>query len=114
MNQVEDFDGSSILSWNDIELIDIGYSQGLMKVLTYDDIEIKIDVSNTEILQVAQPRSDLIESIHDGSWFAEFAKLWLFFPSRLIFLLLWVTGRVLFILPFYLRAKNKINRKSQR
>jgi hypothetical protein len=44
-------------------------------------------------LQTAYRRSDLIESIHDGSFFGgDWTKLGLFLPAGAVLLLLWMTG----------------------
>ena len=43
--------------------------------------EVQIDTETAEILQVAVRRSDLIESIHDGSYFNDHFKLWVI-PAR--------------------------------
>jgi hypothetical protein len=45
--------------------------------------------------------------MHDGSWFHEAAKLWLFLPSAIIVLGLWITGIYLFLLPFRARAQKQ-------
>jgi hypothetical protein len=48
-------------------------------------------------------------SIHDGSWFHESAKLWLFLPVGCTLLLLWLTGIYLFFLPIFVRRRQKAN-----
>ena len=53
------------------------------------------------VLQTAYRRTDLIESIHDGSFLAgNWSKLGIFLPNGLILLLLWATGLWLFWMPF--------------
>ncbi|MFT5130288.1 MAG: hypothetical protein ACI8W8_003917 [Rhodothermales bacterium] len=37
-------------------------------------------------------RSDLIESIHDGSYFNDHFKLWVFLPAGIVLAALLVTG----------------------
>ena len=39
-------------------------------------------------------------TIHDGSFFHDEAKLWVFFPSAMVLGVLWVTGSCLFLLPY--------------
>ena len=67
--------------------------------------EVQIDTETAEILQVAFRRSDLIESIHDGSFFNEHFKLWVFLPAGIVLALLLVTGIHLFFLPYLARRK---------
>jgi hypothetical protein len=59
------------------------------------------------ILQVAYRRSDLIESIHDGSFFGDCAKHWVFLPSALVLIGLWVTGMVLFFHPYVVKSRKR-------
>ena len=52
-------------------------------------------------------RSDFIESIHDGSFFGDYAKLWVFLPSALMVVGLWVTGMVLFFHPYVVKSRKR-------
>lgn len=64
-------------------------------------------------MQVEYRRSDLIEAIHDGSFFHEHAKLWLFLPVAVVVLVLWITGMYMFLLPFIVK-RNKKQKAQQR
>ena len=98
---------ANIDSWQQVKRIDVRPGKGVAKVQTKDHWEIQIDHQNGEILQVAYRRSDIIEALHDGSFFHDQAKLWIFLPAALILLTLWVTGIYLFLLPYLNRGKNK-------
>ncbi len=99
---------ADVHGWGDIERIDIQPGRGLAKVVTPRRIELQIDLQTGAVLQVAYRRSDFIETLHDGSWFHERAKLWVFLPSAALVLGLWVTGVYLFLLPVLVRrAKAK-------
>lgn len=95
-----------IISWEDIERLDVRPSKGIIKVRGKNKIEIQVDHTTGEILQIAKRRSDVIEAIHDGSFFHEYVKFGIFFPSAIILLILWITGIYLFLLP-YLRKRKK-------
>ena len=90
---------AAVLSWADIDRLDVRPGKGMLKVRAKNRWEIQIDTNSGKILQVAFRRSDLIESLHDGSFFFDGAKLWIFLPSALFLLLLWLTGLYLFLLP---------------
>ena len=98
---------AQVQSWADINRIDVRPSRGMMKVWANNNWEIQIDTRTGEILQTAYRRSDIIEAIHDGSWFHEGAKLWVFLPAGVILLLLWLTGMYLFFLPIVMRSRRK-------
>ena len=96
-----------IRSWEDIDRLDIRPSRGMVKIRTKDNWEIQIDLETGTVLQVAYRRSDIIESIHDGSFFHDWVKTGLFLPSAIILLILWVTGLYMFILPYWVRRRRK-------
>ncbi|GAB1489273.1 hypothetical protein MASR2M8_17260 [Opitutaceae bacterium] len=94
-------------SWADVNRVDFRPKDGVVKIDANNRWEMQIDVTTGAVLSTAYRRSDLIESIHDGSWFHSSAKLWIFLPSAIILLLLWVTGIVLFIQPWLRKARGR-------
>lgn len=102
---------AEIKTWEDVDRLDVRPSKGIVKVRSKNRVEVQVDTSTGRVLQVAKRNSDLIESIHDGSFFFEKAKFWIFFPSCLVLLLLWVTGICLFLYP-YIRKKTNSSQKN--
>jgi uncharacterized iron-regulated membrane protein len=98
---------TEIRSWDDIDRFDVRPGKGIVKVAAVNHWEVQVDLASGKVLQSAYRRSDLIEQMHDGSWFHELAKLWVFLPSAVVVLGLWVTGLYLFLLPFRARAKKR-------
>jgi uncharacterized iron-regulated membrane protein len=96
---------AQVRDWSDVNRIDVRPARGMLKVWAKSDWEVQIDLRTGQVLQVARRRSDLIESIHDGSWFHERVKLGLFLPAGLMLLVLWITGVYLFVLPFAARRR---------
>ncbi len=94
---------AGIRSWSDIARVDIRPGRNLVKLVSHTRWEIQLDARNGAILQTAYRRSDLIEEIHDGSFFHDRAKLWVFFPAALGLLVLALTGIWLFLQPFVRR-----------
>lgn len=90
---------AAISEWEHVDRLDVRPSKGLIKVIGNSRWEIQLDAASGEVLQTAYRRSDLMESLHDGSWFHPNMKLWVFLPSGIIVLSLWVTGIYLFLLP---------------
>ncbi len=95
-------------SWDDIARVDIRPDRGLVKVSAANSWELQLHSVTGAPLQVAYRRSDLFESLHDGSWFHGAAKLWLFFPSGILLFGLWLTGMYLFVLPYWVRARRRV------
>ena len=96
---------AEIETWEDVDRLDVRPGKGVVKVRCKNRYEVQIDAETAEILQVAFRRSDLIESIHDGSFFNEYFKLWVFLPAGIVLALLLVTGVHLFFLPYLARRK---------
>jgi len=103
---------AKIASWDDVDRLDVRPSKGMVKVRGKNRWEIQIDTHTGEVLQVAVRRSDLIESIHDGSYFHDGFKLWIFLPAGLVLAILAVTGVYLFLHPHLARRKRR-QKKSQ-
>ena len=97
-------------SWDDIDRLDVRPGKGVIKILAKNGWEAQINPENGDVLQVAYRRSDTIEAIHDGSWFFDGAKLWLFLPVAIVLFFLWVTGLVM----LYTTLKSKYLKRHHR
>jgi uncharacterized iron-regulated membrane protein len=98
---------SSVETWDDIDRVDVRPSKGMCKVQCKNRYEVQIDLSSGDVLAVNYRRSDFIESLHDGSFFSDGAKLWVFLPSGLIVLGLWFTGAYLWWLPIGVKRRKR-------
>jgi uncharacterized iron-regulated membrane protein len=104
---------AGINGWEDVDRLDVRPAKGMLKVRARNRWEIQIDSVSGEVLQVAYRRSDLIESLHDGSFFHDKVKVFVFLPSALALLLLWVTGICLFVLPYLTRLRRSRQNQTQ-
>ncbi len=103
---------AEVESWDDVDRLDVRPGRGVAKVRCNNRWEVQIDTNSGEVLSSTYRRSDLIEQIHDGSWFHDAAKLWIFLPSGIVLFALWLTGMWLWLLPF--RAKrNAAKRRAE-
>ena len=98
---------TSVASWDDISRLDVRPSRGLIKVQCKNGWELQLDSSDGSVLLTAYRRSDLIESLHDGSFFSESVKLWVFFPAGILLLSLWISGMYLWCLPVAAKWKKR-------
>ncbi len=105
---------AGISTWADIDRIDVRPSKGMLKIVGMNRWELQIDLATGRVLQTAYRRSDLIESIHDGSFFHDQVKLFVFLPVAVIVLGLWITGIYLWLLPYMARRENAERRKENR
>lgn len=95
-------------SWAELERLDFKPGKGMVKFVSSTRWEVQIDTHTAEILHIAYRRSDLIESLHDGSFFADWVKLYVFLPSGIILFGLWLTGLYLFFLPHYKKRQKRL------
>lgn len=111
LSVAKDVNIADVQNWNDIKRLDIRPKKGIIKIRTKSRWEIQIDHQSGAVLATKYRRSDVIESIHDGSFFHDKAKLWIFLPSAIILLILWITGMWLFFVTVI--AKNKKKKKNE-
>lgn len=102
-----------LADWRDLERVDVKPGKGVVKFVAANNWEAQIDTATGEVAQVAYRRSDVIEALHDGSFFADWVKLYVFLPSGVVLLTLWGTGIYLFVLPHATRARRKARRTAR-
>lgn len=103
INRVRQVPNINLQQWTDINRLDIRPNKGVVKVRGNNNWEVQLDSKTGKILQVLERRSDIIESIHDGSYFHKNVKLWVVLPVALLLIILWITGLYLFIVPYTAR-----------
>jgi len=104
---------TGIVKWSDINRIDFRPTKGVAKVISDSGWEVQIDTSNGAVLSTNFRRSDVIESIHDGSYFAEWTKLYLFLPIGLLLILMWGTGFYLFVITEIQKLRKRARTKTK-
>lgn len=100
-----------INDWSEFDRIDIRSDRGIAKFIAPNRWEAQIDLVSLEVLSLEYRRSDLFEQIHDGSFFADWVKTFIFLPVGVILLVLWGTGIWLFFEPYYKRWQRNRRRR---
>ena len=93
--------------WADVERLDVRPKDGVVKVQCRNRYEVQVDFQSAKVLQVEYRRSDLIEGLHDGSWFHDAFKVYVFLPVAVVVLVLWATGLYLFALPLAVKWRRR-------
>ena len=97
-----------VRGWDDVKRMDIRADRGLAKVTVAGNYEVQVDLGTGAVLKTAYRRSDLIESLHDGSFFlGDLTKLGLFLPAGVGLAVMWATGLWLFWLPLSVKRKRR-------
>ena len=112
LDAAKNINEANINSWQDVDRLDVRPAKGIVKIQSRNRWELQIDSKSGTILSSTYRRSDLIESLHDGSFFTESAKLWIFLPSGMVLLGLWATGAYLWWLPIRVKRKKKRKREN--
>ena len=95
-------------TWDGVRRLDVRPGRGVVKAWLVDRFEVQVDLGTGRVLQSAYRRSDLIESLHDGSFFGgEVVKLALFLPVGVVLLLLWASGPWLWWMPFGVKLRRR-------
>ena len=100
---------AGITEWSHVDRLDVRPDKGVVKVRGKNRTEVQVCTTTGKVLQVAYRRSDLIETLHDGSWFHDWAKLGLFLPAGIGLLVLWVTGIYMLLLPWQVKRRRRKN-----
>jgi uncharacterized iron-regulated membrane protein len=107
LQNVKNVPEAGISSWEDIDRLDVRPDKGIIKVQGRNHWEIQLDQRTGAVLQSVYRRSDLIESLHDGSFFSDGVKMGIFLPSALLLFVLWVTGLWLFMQPLLVKWRRR-------
>jgi len=107
LEQAKTVKEANIVDWSSIDRLDVRPNKGVIKLRTQTNWEIQIDAVSGSILKVAFRRSDIIEQIHDGTYWQDTANLWFTLPIAVVLLLISITGIILFLLPYIRKYKNK-------
>lgn len=94
-----------VREWADVARVEVRPARGIVKIVSQSGWEAQLDAADGRVLQVAPRRSDLIESLHDGSWFSGWARNFVFLPTGVVLLVMWATGVYLFVLPYTRRRR---------
>ena len=88
------------LRWDEIDRIDVRPADGIAKVVTDDALEY-------HVLSTGHRGADIVEQIHDGSFFASWVKYVVMIPSGAALLILWLTGMYLFFMTLLKKNSKK-------
>lgn len=98
---------AGVSSWADIDRVDVRPKDGIAKVQCKSRWEVQVDLQTGEVLQSAYRRQEWLVSLHEGSWFAEAVRLYVFLPVAVIVISLWATGMYLFFLHVAVKWRRK-------
>ena len=98
---------AGVSGWGDIDRVDVRPKDGIVKVQCKSTWEVQVDFQTGEVLQSAFRRNELIQALHEGSWFAESVRLYVFLPVAVLLLGLWASGLYLWVLPWSVKWRKR-------
>ena len=95
----------------DIERIDFRPGKRIHKVHSvHDNLEVQVDAISLKTFGPAERRSDWLESIHDGSWWGDWAHDWVMVVVAPLIIVLALTGYLLWLWPKWLKLLRRLKR----
>lgn len=91
---------AKVREWSDLYRVEYRPGRNLVKVITKGAWELQLDAGTGALLHSAPRRFETILRLHEGEYFHDAVKLWVFFPAALCLFVLWVTGLWMFFQPF--------------
>lgn len=107
LSAVQTVTQAEVTSWQDIDRLDVRPSKGIIKVQTKSHWEVQLDAITGEVLKTNFRRSDIIEQLHDFTYWQDSANLWFTLPISIALVIISIAGIILFFIPYYRRHKNK-------
>ena len=100
--------GMHVASWDDVNRLDVRPGRGVVKAWLNNGYEVQVDLGTGRVMQTAYRRSDLIEAIHDGSFFGgDWVKLGFVLPAGMTMLLLWLGGLWMWWVPYIAKRRRR-------
>lgn len=108
LEAVRNVSALQVTGWDDVNRIDLRPGKGVAKVWLRNGWEVQVDLGTGNVLQSAYRRSDLLESIHDGSFFGgDATKLGVFLPTGVVLFVMWISGLWMFVFPFLAKRRQR-------
>lgn len=98
---------AGVSGWGDIDRVDVRPKDGIVKVQCKSRWEVQVDFQTGEVLQAQVRRQEFIEALHDGSWFSESVRLYVFLPCGVVLFVLWASGLYLWFLPWSVKWRRR-------
>lgn len=109
--QIKTGENHQKIGWDDVQRVDVKPSKGLAKFILKNSWEVQFDLGTGQLLSYQPRRSDWVESIHDGSyWAGDISRFAVFVPMAVAMLGLWLTGVYLALHQVRRRAQ-KVNQR---
>lgn len=99
LESLREFPELEIDTWGDVDRMDVRPGKGMLKVRANNFWEAQVDLASGDVLQTAYRRSDLIEMLHDGSFYAAWIHSWVMPATAICLLFLVFSGLYLWIEP---------------
>lgn len=103
---------SEVKTWKDVNSLIFSPAKGTYQARLANDYLVQIDAQTGETLDVSYRRTNVLIALHQGSFFHKKVMLWIFFPSGLGLLFLWISGMYLSIYPQVKRRKKNVKQNN--
>jgi uncharacterized iron-regulated membrane protein len=90
---------AEVKTWKEVSSVIFNPGKGIYQVRLKNNFEIQLDADTGNVLNSQFRTSSLLTELHEGAFFHPLARKWIFLPSGIVLLTLWLSGLYLFFFP---------------
>lgn len=99
LRQLKTLPQAEVRSWKDVSSVNFNPAKGIYQARLKNDYEVQLDAATAKVLKLQFRTTNVLIELHQGSFFHPLVMKWVFLPSGLILLSLWLSGMYLFFYP---------------
>lgn len=105
LQKLRELPPAGVKDWKDVSSVIFSPGKGIYQIRLKSNYEVQLDASDARLLKIQYRTSSLLTELHQGSFFHPLAMKWIFLPSGLLLLLLWLSGVYMYVFPKLRRRK---------
>lgn len=90
---------AEVKDWADVSSVIFNPGKGIYQVRLKNDYELQFDAANAKLLNSQFRTTNVLIELHQGSFFHPLVMKWVFLPSGILLLSLWLSGMYLWLFP---------------
>lgn len=105
LQKLRELPQTGVKEWKDVASVIFSPGKGIYQIRLKSNYEVQLDASDARLLKIQYRTSSLLTDLHQGTFFHPLASKWIFLPSGLLLLLLWLSGVYMYVFAKIRRRK---------
>lgn len=105
---------AAVKDWADVASVVFNPGRGIYQVRLKNDYELQFDAANATLLHSQYRATNVLIELHQGSFFHPLVMKWVFLPTGLLLLSLWLSGVYLWLFPRLPKSKSRLEAASEK